>query len=381
MAVERIVERASRNPLGLRDDDTFGSWLASVIPNLYSLDRHDLADAVLDQAFELARERGSANRFALASYFRGVMRLHAGDLRSAEADARAAIASEGLGQVAWLALIPLIGSLADQGRTAEGEQTLVDWRLDGDLPDARPAHSLLIERGRLRAAAGNYQAALADLDTARARLARASVRGGAHGLHGWLERTLTLRSVGREQEARREAEDAVAAARAWGTARAVGGALRVQGLLAGGEQGISLLNEAAETLAGSQARLWHARALVDLGAALRRAGQRARAREPLREGLDLAQRCGAIPVVDTARQELAATGVRVPRRDADRDELTASERRIAAYAAEGASNAEIAQRLFVTVKTVEGHLSHAYRKLDIRSRRELPNALAARDRA
>ena len=58
--------------------------------------------------------------------------------------------------------------------------------------------------------------------------------------------------------------------------------------------------------------------------------------------------------------------------------LTASERRTAEMAATGLSNAEIAQALFVTVKTVEGHLSGAYRKLDVRSRAELPGALQSR---
>jgi DNA-binding NarL/FixJ family response regulator len=55
--------------------------------------------------------------------------------------------------------------------------------------------------------------------------------------------------------------------------------------------------------------------------------------------------------------------------------LTASERRIATLAAEGLSNPEIAQALFVTKKTVETHLGNAYRKLGIRSRRELGAAL------
>ena len=63
------------------------------------------------------------------------------------------------------------------------------------------------------------------------------------------------------------------------------------------------------------------------------------------------------------------------------DELTASERRVAHMAAEGLSNKEIAQVLFVTAKTVEQHLGRAYRKLDINSRRHLTAALAGRDEA
>ncbi len=133
---------------------------------------------------------------------------------------------------------------------------------------------------------------------------------------------------------------------------------------------------AVEHLERSPRRLEHARALVDLGSAQRRAGQRSDAREPLRAGYELARECGADGLADTARQELAASGVRV-RRDwlTGRDSLTASERRIASLAAEGASNAEIAQALFVTIKTVEMHLTHTYRKLDITGRADLARTL------
>jgi DNA-binding CsgD family transcriptional regulator len=116
---------------------------------------------------------------------------------------------------------------------------------------------------------------------------------------------------------------------------------------------------------------------VELGAALRRANQRTEAREPLRAGLDLALGCGATRLADRARTELRATGAR-PRRESlsGAAALTPSERRVAEMAASGLSNAEIAQALFVTVKTVEGHLSGAYRKLDVRSRTELGDALS-----
>ena len=108
---------------------------------------------------------------------------------------------------------------------------------------------------------------------------------------------------------------------------------------------------------------------------MRRSGARANAvaaREPLREALALAHDCGGIAVRERAREELTATGVRL-RRDAQTglDSLTPSERRIVERAAAGASNREIAQALFVTVKTVEMHLGHAYRKLGISSRNEL----------
>ena len=126
-------------------------------------------------------------------------------------------------------------------------------------------------------------------------------------------------------------------------------------------------------LEGSEARLEHAHALCDLGASLRRERARRDAREPLREALDLAVRCGAAALARRAREELAATGAR-PRRLAQsgRDALTPAELRVARLAARGLANREIAQTLVVTVKTVETELGHAYAKLGIRSRRELP---------
>jgi DNA-binding CsgD family transcriptional regulator len=111
---------------------------------------------------------------------------------------------------------------------------------------------------------------------------------------------------------------------------------------------------------------------------LRRANRRAEAREHLHQALELAQRCGANLLVERAHEELIATGAR-PRRlvRTGVDALTPSERRIAAMAAEGLSNREIAQALFVTLRTVEMHLSNAFRKLDISSRTQLPGALAS----
>jgi DNA-binding CsgD family transcriptional regulator len=189
---------------------------------------------------------------------------------------------------------------------------------------------------------------------------------------------LALAIAGEDRaEALRLAGAELADARRLGFLRAAGIALRTQGIVAGGEQGLTDLREAAGMLAAAEARLEHARALVELGAALRRRHQRAAAREPLRTGLDLAQRCGAIRLAQRATDELRATGAR-PRRAvlSGLEALTASERRIAELASEGLSNPEIAQALFITLNTVEGHLRRAFQKLSISSRTQLPAALA-----
>jgi len=107
-----------------------------------------------------------------------------------------------------------------------------------------------------------------------------------------------------------------------------------------------------------------------------RAGRRADALGPLRQAAELAECCGAAALAARAGVELGVAGA-VGRRYAfsGADALTPSERRVARMAADGPSNREIAQTLFVTVKTVENHLGRVYAKLAIGSRTELAEAL------
>ena len=126
----------------------------------------------------------------------------------------------------------------------------------------------------------------------------------------------------------------------------------------------------------SPAVLEHARALIDLGSMLRREGHRVDALAALREGVDLAHSCAAAGLTETGRAEMVMAGAR-PRRNAahGRDALTVAELRVALMAADGMTNREIAQALFVAVRTVETHLTHVYRKLAIESRDGLAAAL------
>jgi DNA-binding CsgD family transcriptional regulator len=170
--------------------------------------------------------------------------------------------------------------------------------------------------------------------------------------------------------------ESIALARRLERTRALGIGLRTAGVIAGGPEAVERLREAVDVLAQSPSRLEHARALVDLGSALRRQNHRRDAREPLREGVELARRCGASALVERGQAELIAAGAR-PRRVAlsGVEALTPSERRVAGLAADGLSTPEIAQQLFVTVNTVESHLRHVYAKLGIHSREELGPAL------
>jgi DNA-binding CsgD family transcriptional regulator len=184
---------------------------------------------------------------------------------------------------------------------------------------------------------------------------------------------LASRAVGEVEQASRFAAEQLQHASAFGAPATVGAALRVQALVL---DDLDMLADAERTLADSVARLEHARTLVDLGAALRRRGERARSREPLTEGMEIAHRCGARALVERALTELRAAGAR-PRRIVRNglDALTPSERRIAELAATGHSNREIGGELFITKATVETHLHSIFLKLGVRSRGELASSL------
>jgi DNA-binding CsgD family transcriptional regulator len=196
--------------------------------------------------------------------------------------------------------------------------------------------------------------------------------------HPWRSlKAVILDRLERTEEGLELAAEEVELARAWGAPGALGRALRVQGTLER-ERGLDHLREAVEVLEGSASKLQLAKAQCALGTTLRLARRQSDAREPLRRALEQATISGAEPLAERARAELHATGAR-PRSTAlsGVGSLTPSEKRVADLAADGMSNREIAQELFVTPKTVEVHLSNTYRKLEIGGRRELEGALAA----
>src|SRR5215204_4293585 len=191
-------------------------------------------------------------------------------------------------------------------------------------------------------------------------------------LRGWLDNPAlspwhgfaaeALHALGRTAEGIAHVEQELEMARAFGAPRAIGRALRVLGALRG-DEGLPVLHEAVDVLSRSRARLEYAKSLAALGGGLRRARQPSEAREPLRRALELAAACGADALENEVRSELAAAGVK-PRSTAlgGVESLTASERRVTALAADGHTNRDIAQELYVTPKTVEVHLSNAYRE-------------------
>ena len=147
-------------------------------------------------------------------------------------------------------------------------------------------------RGRLRIAQGDDQAGIDDLLAGQEVLDRAGIANPA----GAPCRSTAAVALARMRPARGGARAAVRRAGRGPTlrrARTLGIALRAAGVIEGGSAGIELLHEAAAELERSPARLQHARALADLGAALRRSGRRRDAQQPLRQALDLATAAAA----------------------------------------------------------------------------------------
>jgi DNA-binding CsgD family transcriptional regulator len=372
----RLAEQALTAGALLEDDDTI-NFLFTVLVFAWA-DRLDEAERRYDEAIERARRRGSVFLYAIACALRSKVAYMRGAIIDAHADAQAAmdtISAEKWPLAVAFTIAGMVDVLIERGQLDEAAAALAGAGLNGPLPELWPSNMLLSGRGRLRMAQGDHRAALADFTECGRRMQAWGTQNPA--LIAWRStEALALAALGDPQAARRLVAEEVELARQWGAARSLGAALRVAGVVAGGPEGIASLEEAVAVLQPSPARLEHARALVDLGIAVHRADQRDRARAALRQGLDLAHRCGASALAAQAHSELLATGARPRRfRQSGVEALTASEHQVATMAAAGRTNREIAQALFVTQRTVEIHLTNAYRKLAIAGRSELAAAL------
>jgi len=363
--------------LAEQDVDVGGPFY-DIIVGLLAADALDVAEGALDQALADARSRAAIPAVAYLTSRRGWVHLRRGAVAQAEADGRTALdllTIHGIPLGIPSALGLLMEALVERGEAEAAAAELLGAEIGDEILPGPTSNFLFEARGLVALARGRARDGLDDLyDFGR----RDEGWGVANPLASrWRSRAaLAHLSLGEQDEARDLAAEDLERARRWGTARGIGMALRASTLVEAAP--VDGLREAADVLAGSPARLEHARALVDLGAAMRRGNRRAEARAALEEGLNLAERCGAGALAGLARTELLAAGGRSSDPYGEGlAQLTVSERRVAELAAEGRSNPEIAQALFVTRKTVETHLGHVYRKLDIAGRGELPQAMAA----
>ncbi|NGY64056.1 AAA family ATPase [Lentzea sp. NEAU-D13] len=351
---------------------TMSSLASAMILNL--ADSPDAALALLD---DVDRTQPAAVR-ALTYVMRANVQRRKGDLVSARADLE--LAGDHLRQdrrwhamSAWHAAL-LADILLEEGHTDEAASVIAEASTD----EARRTWtyaSLLTTQGRMLTVRGADHEALESF-----------LAAGRH-CEGWPYRNpaplawrsgaaLACAALGDGERARELALEEVALARQWGAPRALGMALRAAGRVTAGTAGRTLLEEAVRVLRSSPARLELARALVDLGVVVRRQSDSSCARAYLREAVDLAQKCGSSAMAARAYSELVATGAGPRRmRQTGPTALTPTEHQVAALAARGRSNEEIAATLLMPADSVEGVLSGTYRKLGVSGRLQLADAL------
>ena len=378
--VRALAERALAHGALLDDETSDGLTYYLAVWALVAAGDLQMAEAALTVAIEDARSRGSVLGFATASQVRATTILRRGRVLDAASDARHALAVErdGWSRGSGAARAVLAQTLIERGDLEGAARHLNRAEVPGAPDPFR--FSVLSARGRLTLFQGDADSAL-ELFLECGRLAdRRNVTNPA--VMAWrADAGLATAVVGDWSEAERLIESELSLARDFGEPAAIGRALVALGSVRETESAIETFEAAVAELEASQAVLVRATALVEYGAVLRRTGRRRDARVPLGAGLELAEKCGATVLAAKALREAKVAGAR-PRRSAlhGRDSLTTRERQVAVLAAEGRSNRQIAEDLFVTVKTVEWHLNQSFGKLGIRSRTELAEKLGDVDR-
>ena len=359
------------------------SWdmRAALLWSLVTAERFGEVETALVPLREQIDHSGSSRGLFAVYSTAALLKLRLGDLPQADGAARIALRVARDGDFARG--LPFAATVLAEIAVAAGQlddaQALLDLLPHEGLPAGVGTVLIPAARGRLRLAQGRAQEALTEFETCMAlwepQIWGMQMRdaGYTHARTGAAQALLALGNVSR---ARKLAEAELADTRRFGGRRALGIALRVAGLAWGDAKGLAMLEESVAVLGESPALLERAASLVEWGAALRRAGQRSQARRVLSQGLDGAARCGAQPLAARAREELRIAGAR-PRRDwsIGVEALTPSELRIIRLARDGRTNRQIALDLYVSIKTVEGHLARAYGKLGIANREDLDRVL------
>ncbi|CAN5440669.1 hypothetical protein BH20ACT15_BH20ACT15_00490 [soil metagenome] len=377
-AVQEIARRAWADGRLLQEAGAGAPRVSFLGTTLSWAEDFETTLALSDAELELGWRLGSPIAISYALALRSGTYLRLGDLARAEADAEQVVdalpASDPLAHMisyGWL-----LEAMVERGRAEEARGALEDRGLTGPVPDVGTADFFLLARGDVARACGDPDAALAEYRAAGVRAERSGYLNPA-GL-AWRSRAaLAQLDRGEREDGRSLAVEEVERARRFGAPRALGIALHALGLCSDEAERVAPLREAVESFDRSEARLQRARARISLGAALGEEGEAEEGRQLLEEGMDAAHHLGGHLLVDRAMDGLRALGAR-PRRPALRgiDALTPQQRRIAELAAVGNTNREIAEGQFLTKRTVELHLTGAFRKLEISSREELPRILS-----
>jgi DNA-binding CsgD family transcriptional regulator len=325
-------------------------------------------DVLSARFVELARDAGALSVLPLALATRSAMHLFAGEFAIASSLLEEAAA---VNEVTGASLAPYVGlaHVAFHGREAEAAQLIEATTREvvrrgegqGGLTFVHWVTAVLHNGlGRYEEALAAAQQAAGDTHASWWRnwgsveLIEAAARSG--------KAELAVDAFGQLSETTAPS----------GTDWALGVEARSRALLTDGEAAEPLYREAIQRLDRTRVRVELARAHLVYGEWLRRQRRRLDAREQLRTAHELLTEFGMEAFAERARVELEATGEHARKRSVETsDDLTPQEAQISRLAAEGATNKEIAAQLFISPSTVDYHLRKAFRKLGIKSRRQL----------
>ncbi|WP_157121988.1 ATP-binding protein [Nocardia miyunensis] len=356
---------------------------ASVAVNLAVLaltfsDRLDEASEVIDQVISDARHRQHAPITAEASFIRSLVDFTRGDITNAWINSQAAV--DGIGR-GWFGLAPmaqgtLVQCLIERDELDQAEEALSAAEQIPLTPDSRGLASwLYMARGRLQNARSDYAGAVeGHLMVGRVLSVFEAVNPAV--AHWRSCAGLAAKMLGDMALAQELIDEELVLAIQFELPRQVAIALRPKSALVGRTERIALLEESLEILKTHGTPLDSSETLLEYGRALRQSGSRIEARNPLTRAMELAHRQGAFATARRAHEELLASGAK-PRRSYSTglQALTPTELRIAELAAQGLSNREVAESLFVARSTVAWHLRHIFHKLGVTTRADLPTAI------
>ena len=344
------------------------------------------ADKILSEVHDTSTRAGHLAARDTAAGMRSLVLFEAGRLHEAEAVAMSVLTEQQADAIAspgvWLSAAALVKAWHELDRVADAQLVLERYGLAGSIPDAAFCLPLRVARARLAIASGDVVEGMDELISSRVlSIDRAWHHPGIASDY-LVPLSYALARVEESTAGALVLSEELARARAFGAPRPLAAALRATGRSGGGDADLVALEEAAGLLEETPYVLDRAHALADLGSALRRSGRRSDGRRCLALALELAHECGAAPLTAMARAELRLAGGRTRAASPSQAvRLTPAEERVAVKAAGGLTNKQISHSLFITVKTVEWHLSQAYRKLGIGRRSDLTHALSDADRA
>jgi len=389
-AVARIISAQQQllqgGPAAAATDDVQAALMAGLPPSAQNTaglaalltlivgERYELADRLMDAALQRARQEGHATRQGILHAMHAASALAQGSLHDAQVEAETGLLLvEHPHFIAQLLVAVAMTVHVERGALDAAAGLAATGEAMGITEERTYVLEFVTARGRLRIAQGQLEEGVADLLWCGQRFEARAVQWPS----SWRAYAApALAALGDHQRADKLAREQVAAARRVGAPGALGMSLRTAALAIGGDEGLALFREAVAVLERSSARLELAHALADLGTELSRSGRRREGRDAQRQAISLAGQCGAAALAESAMAGLhAGPGRRARLELTGPTALTAAERRVCRQVAEGQTNREVAQALFVTEKTVERHLSAAYQKLGIRSRFQLASAI------